>query len=97
MAVKTLQITQTGSAAQVSATPIKCKWAAFQNTAAAVMRVGDANVSTTRGVSLAASGGLFSVPVSTTSTYAADLSQWWTVGTSTQVLDVVYDDETFTA
>jgi hypothetical protein len=95
MSVKTLQVTQTGSAIQVSATAIKCKWAVFQNTAAAVMRVGDANVSTTQGVSLAAASVPWSVPVPIASTFGTDLSQWWTIGTSTQKLDVIYDDLNF--
>lgn len=95
MAIRTLQVTQTGATIPVSATPIKCKWAVFQNNAAAVMRVGDANTTTTRGYSLAAAAS-FPVPVPNgTSTFGTDLSQWSTVGTLNQVLDVIYDDMTF--
>lgn len=93
--VRTLQVTLTGSAQQVSATNIKCKWAILQNNAAAVMRIGDANVTASRGAAIAASGGSFSVPVSTVATFDTDLSQWYVIGTATQVLDVVYDDMNF--
>lgn len=92
--VRTLQITLTGAAQPVSATAIKCKWATFQNNAAAVMRIGDANVTAARGYSLATSGA-FPVPVNEVATYGADLSQWFVFGTATQVLDVVYDDMNF--
>lgn len=100
MALKTLQITQSGAAIQVSAqlpagSPTKVKWIAFQNNAAAAMRVGDSNVSSTRGYSLAATGGTWNVPVPLNSTMGADLTQWYVFGTSTQVLDIVYDDMVF--
>lgn len=95
MSVKTLQVVLTGSAQQVSATPIRCKWASFFNTAAAAMRAGDANVTASRGVPLAATTGFYNVPVSQASTFGTDLSQWFVIGTATQVLDVVYDDLTF--
>ena len=95
MSIKTLQVAQTGSLVQVSAVAIRCKWAAFQNNGAAVMRVGDANTTATRGQSLAATGGAFSLPVSVSSTFGTDLSQWYTIGTSTQLLDVIYDDLNF--
>ena len=86
MALKTLQVNQTGTLVPVSASPIKCKWAMFQNNASSAMRVGDLNTTTTRGYSLAASGGNFPVP------YPIDLSQWYTIGANAQSLDVIYDD-----
>jgi hypothetical protein len=94
MAVKTLQVTQTASAVQVTATVgTYARWIVFQNTAAAVMRLGDANVTTTRGYSLPASNAVNSVlvlePMPNGQHY--DLSQWWTIGTNTQLLDVIYD------
>ncbi len=95
MAIKTLQVTQTGSTIQVSATPIKCKWAVFVNTAGAVMRIGDSSTTATRGVSLPLTSGQFVVPVPIASTFGTDLSQWWTIGTNTQLLDVIYDDMNF--
>lgn len=93
--VRTLQITQSGSAIQLSATPQKVKWLAFFNTAAAAMRAGDSNVTASRGIPLPASTGSFVVPVAIASTFGTDLSQWYTIGTATQVLDVVYDDMNF--
>lgn len=91
MAIKTLQITLTGSAQQVSTAPIKCQWAAFQNNAAAVMRIGDANVTAAKGISLAISGGTFTAPLNTYAPSGTDLSQWYVIGTATQLLDIVYD------
>ena len=94
MAVTTIQITQTGSAVQVSASQIFAKWIVFQNNGAAGMRVGDANVSSSRGMALAASGAansqLILAPLADTSAHY-DLSQFYTQGTNTQILDVVYD------
>ena len=59
----------------------------LQNNAAAVMRVGDNNVSTTKGISLAATGAPFVIPLG--QDYSTRLSEWWVVGTATQVLDVM--------
>lgn len=91
MAITTLQITQSGSAIRLSTTSVKYKWIAFFNTAGATMRVGDANVSSTQGAQLAATTGQWNPPVPSLQSSYGDLSQWWTVGTSTQKLDVVYD------
>jgi hypothetical protein len=95
VSVKTLQVTQTGSAIQVSTTAIRCKWAVFYNTAGAAMRIGDSAVTASRGIPLALTTGSFVVPVPIASTFGTDLSQWWTIGTNTQLLDVVYDDLNF--
>jgi hypothetical protein len=94
MAIKTLQVTQSGSAVQVSATAIKARWVVFQDNAAAVARIGDSAVSATKGIGLSANGGSYTTPVVTDGAYH-DLSQWWTIGTSTQLLDVVYDEVKF--
>jgi hypothetical protein len=91
MAIKTLQITQTGATVAVSAVPVKCRWVVFQNNAAAAMRAGDANTTASRGYSIPAAG-TFSAPVASYQSFDTDLSQWFTVGTSTQVLDVIYDE-----
>lgn len=95
MAIQTLQVTLTGSTQPVSAVPVKVQWATFQNNAAGVMRIGDANVSTTRGYSLAASGGALTVPSDTGATFGTDLSQWSVIGTTAQVLDVICDTMNF--
>lgn len=90
MAVKTLQITQTGSAVQLATASIFARWVIFQNTAAAAMRLGDANVTTGKGVSLAATGIPWILPPMPDGAHY-DLSQWYAIGTNTQLLDVVYD------
>lgn len=90
MAVTTMQVTLSG-ATQVSATKILARWVEFQNNAAASMRLGDANVTSSRGISLLAGGGFFAPPTSDIS-QVHDLSQYYVVGTDTQVLDVVYDE-----
>lgn len=93
MAVKTLQITQTGSAVQFATVATFARWMVIQNNAVAVARVGDANVSATVGNSLPAANTVNSVlslgPMPNGAHY--DLSQWWTIGTSTQKLDIIYD------
>lgn len=97
--VRTLQVTLTGAVQNIGALVpglTKCKWVSFFNTAAAAMRVGDANISATRGVPLAATTGSYSPPVpSGTSTFGTDLNQWNVIGTATQLLDVIYDDMNF--
>lgn len=93
--IRSLQVTQTGSAVQVSTVPVKVKWVTFIDEAAASATVGDSNVSATRGVPLAATSGVWSPPVPFASTFGTDLSQWFTFGTATQQLTVVYDDMNF--
>ena len=90
MAVKTLQITQTGSAVQVATVATYARWIIFQNTAAAAARIGDANVTSSKGASLAATGAPYILQPTPNGAHY-DLSQWWTVGTNTQLLDIVYD------
>lgn len=96
MAVTTLQVAQTGSTIQVTATQTFARWVIFQNNAAAAMRVGDSNASSSRGFALAASGAanssLILQPMPSDLHY--DLSQWWTEGTSSQNLDIIYDSRT---
>ena len=52
MALNTLQVTLGAGKTQVSATSIRVRQVTFQNNAAAVMRIGDTNVSSTVGYSL---------------------------------------------
>ena len=94
MAVKTLQITQTGSAVQVAASSTFARWIIFQNIAAAVMTVGDSAVTATNGAVLPASNAANStllLPALSESSAHYDLAQWYTIGTSTQKLNIVYD------
>jgi hypothetical protein len=90
MAVKTVQVTQSGLAKQVSPLGTYARWIMFQNTAGAAMRLGDANVTASLGMSLAATGvPYFLQPMPDGLHY--DLGQWYTIGTNTQLLDIVYD------
>ena len=90
MAVKTLQITQTGSAVQLAASSVFARWVILQNNAAAAMRLGDSNVTASIGMSLSATGVPYVLPPMPDGSHY-DLSQWYTIGTNTQLLDVVYD------
>ena len=89
MAVTSLQVTLSG-VTQVSATKIPCRWVQFQNNAAADMHIADVNVSSSRGIKMTAAGGFFAPPTSDISA-VHDLSQYYVVGTDTQLLDVVFD------
>lgn len=90
MAVTTLQVTISGKT-QVSATSLKARWVLFQNNAGAVMRLGDTNVTSGVGYSIAASGGVLNMAPFSDPSLAYDLSQWFIAGTDTQKLDIVYD------
>jgi hypothetical protein len=90
MAVKTLQITQTGSVVHCAPIGTFARWISFQNNAGNVMRLGGANVSATLGISVPPASGNF-VPPSGESGSHADLGQWYTIGTNADLLDVVYD------
>lgn len=89
MAVISLQVTLSG-VTQVSATKILARWVQFQNNAAGAMRLADASVSSTRGLTLAAAGGFFA-PTTSDISQVHDLSQWYVKGTDSQLLDVVFD------
>ena len=93
-AVQTIQVTIGASATQVSASSLNCKWVVFQdNTAADSMRIGDANVSTTRGVKLVA-GASFFIPTKP-EPGAINLQNFYVAGTNGDVLDVVCDTVTY--
>jgi hypothetical protein len=68
---------------------IYCSMLAIDNNAAAVVRVGDNTVSATKGISLAATGGIatltFAFPRGT------HLSDWFLFGTAAQVIDILYE------
>lgn len=93
MAVKTLQVTHTGSAVRVATARTYARWVVFQNNSGAIARIGDGNVSSTVGIALPAIDIANSVltlqPMPDGSHY--DLSQWYTIGTAAQLLDIVYD------
>lgn len=92
MAVVTLQVTiPAGGKVQISTTATLVRYIAFQNNAAATMRVGDSTVSSTVGRALAASGAANSVfEIGPNDIYFCALNDWWVSGTAAQVLDVTF-------
>lgn len=92
MAVKTLQITQTGSAVQLAAAATYARWILFQGPAA-IVTLGDSTVTASKGYILAANGQLLLPALADVSNHY-DLSQFWGLGTNTQLLTVVYDSMT---
>lgn len=94
MAVTTLQVTQTGSGVQVTATKTYARWIVFQNTGGATATLGDVNVAAGRGFLLAATTGQLLLPALADVSNHYDLSQFYTIGTSSQVLSVTYDGMT---
>jgi len=86
-----IQVTQTGSAVPLSATPIQCRVLIIQNNAAAVARVGDSTVTASKGISLASGGGANSILYIESPVLSINIQQYYTVGTNTQVLDVMYE------
>lgn len=75
-AVRTMQVTLGDSVTQVLS---------------AGAHPGDANITSTRGLALSPGGGSFFVAPSS-STTARDLGTWYIIGTSGDVIDVIYDD-----
>lgn len=90
MAVTSIQVTLSG-ATQVATTKTLARWVQFVNNAAAAMKIADANVGSSRGIPLSATGGAFFLPPTSDISQVHDLSQWYVKGTDTQALDVVYD------
>lgn len=64
----------------------------FQNNSAHVCRVGDASVSATKGIALAAGSTTTQPPytIAPHLEYAADLSEFYIFGTAGDVIDVMY-------
>ncbi len=86
--VKTLQVTiPSGGTVQISTSQTSIRLIDFQNNAGHVMRVGDSTVTSAIGRSLAASGGSWQLQAES---YFGYLSDFWVVGTSADVLDILY-------
>lgn len=79
----------TGSAQQISTAQTPVRYIRFQNNAAATMRLGDSTVSSTNGQLLAATGGVWDSQRA--DVYHSYLSDFWVIGTSTQLLDIFYN------
>lgn len=94
-AVKTLQVTLgSGNTSILSAgAHLNTRWFTIQNNAAHTVRIGDTNISTTRGILLQAgpAGGSFYVAPDPAGS-GRDLGGWFINGTSGDVIDVIYDD-----
>jgi hypothetical protein len=91
MPVFSIQVTipTGGGPVQVSSTQTLVRYVEFQNNASHTMRAGGAQVSSTLGHLLAASGGEWPIHCGSPGYYAY-LSDFWVVGTAADVLDVVY-------
>lgn len=82
-----LQVTLGSGATQVSSNPTSFQFITIQNNSANTIRVGDATVSSSQGISIAAgSYHDFSFPQQ----YASDLSEWYIAGTSGNVVDILF-------
>lgn len=89
--VRTLQVTLGSGATQITVGNITCKWVVFQNNASHSMRIGDSNVTSSRGLLLTASGSFFAPPAAPQG-FTTNLNGWYVIGTSSDVIDIIYDD-----
>lgn len=94
MALHTLaDVTIATTRAALSATSVKANWIILGGitVASASIRVGDVNVTTTRGAAIAAAGSLIFPPAGNSNIY--DLSEIYVVGTSNDKLSVLYSTD----
>jgi hypothetical protein len=87
---RSIQVTLGAGATQIATTPTYCNQMDVQNNAAAVCRLGDSTVSSTKGVQLLAAG--VSGSKHTIGPFAGmqvDASQYQLYGTSSQLIDVL--------
>jgi hypothetical protein len=89
MSVFTLQVSiPSGTKVQVSTAHTLVRYINFQNNGSTnAMRVGDSSTSSTVGHNLVKTGGELAIH---TDGYFCDLSDWWIVGTSSDVCDITY-------
>ena len=90
MTARLIQVTLGSGATQISATAALFNHMIVQNNSAATARLGDANVSSTNGIELAASGAANSIiSIGPFSGQQGDASQFYLFGTSTDKIDVL--------
>lgn len=89
--VVTLQVTiGAGVTPVISSGNISCQWVAFQNNGATnAMRIGDASISSTRGIKLLAGGAFYQSPPTPKN---FNLAGWYVQGTQGDVIDIIYED-----
>lgn len=90
--IQTLQVTIGAAPTRliVVGASVACKWFTFQNNAAHTMRLGDSNVSSSRGLALNAQGSFYTQSGSAPG--SSNLASWFVQGTQNDVLDIIYDD-----
>ena len=92
--MRIFQVVMTGSAIQLAplltqtAGQIYCSVLSIQNNGANVIRVGDNTVTATRGQEIPPTAAIYTAPCPPKGTRLAD---WWVIGTSGDVLDVLYE------
>lgn len=91
--MRIFQVTMTGSAQELASVltqtmSVYCSVLQMQNNGTHQMRIGDNTVTANRGQIIQASGGLYTAPCPPRGTRLAD---WWVIGTSGDVLDVLYE------
>lgn len=94
-AVKTLQVTIGAANTSIisSGAHQNCRWIVIENNAAHSIRIGDTNISSSRGLLLSSGtpGGSFYIGPDSAGS-ARDLGNWFINGTQSDVIDVIYDD-----
>jgi hypothetical protein len=86
--MQTLQVTLGSGATQISREAIAFQYIVFQNNSTHAVRIGDALVTATRGMLIAAGGG--SETFSGLIDYGTFLSEWWLFGTAGDVIDILF-------
>lgn len=94
-AVVTLQVTIGAANTKVIAVGAhqNCRWIVIQNNAAHTIRIGDTNITSSRGILLASGspGGSFYIGPDESGS-SRDLGGWYINGTQNDVVDIIYDD-----
>jgi len=90
MTARLIQVTLGAGATQISATSAYFNQMNVRNSAAAVARLGDSTVSSTKGIALAAANAANSeIVIGPFAGMQGDASQYWLFGTSGQLIDVL--------